>query len=134
VLYSQLQEMVGNLRYKPGWRFWLRAGVTSGSAGQVEGLPGVTLTSGSGYGTLLPPVFLVISAQTEDSGGRGPITVDHTFSVPPEEYPVQWHCWLLDRILDVERHETCEFFRIGDERPFYPEHGPGADLYAIRER
>jgi hypothetical protein len=51
--------------------------------------------------------------------------------------------WLLERLLLAERHETCEFLWVGDERPFYPDHGPTvpmpggkavvADPYAIRQ-
>lgn len=45
-----------------------------------------------------------------------------------------WHRWLFDRIRDMERHESMVAFAVGAARPFYPEHGPGAALYAIGDR
>ena len=33
----------------------------------------------------------------------------------------------------VENHELGEWFRIGDERPFAPLHGPGEDPYTVHE-
>ena len=27
---------------------------------------------------------------------------------------------LGDQIIDIETHEACEFFKLGDRRPFYP--------------
>ena len=56
------------------------------------------------------------------------------FPVPAATYDERsWRRWLLDRILDVEQHEACEFFQIGDDRPYAPSHGPGNDPYTIRE-
>jgi len=135
MLYSQLQETVSRLTYKPGWQFWLYSGCTSGSGGStVTGFPASAANTVTGYAILRAPVFLVIRVRTEDSGGGGQIMFDHTFAVPPEDVAVPWPRWLLDRVLDVERHEAMEFFAIGDARPFYPEHGPDADLYSVRER
>jgi hypothetical protein len=81
------------------------------------------------------PLFLVVCIEAPDSGGSGQrVFFEHRFAAPPEELAMPWHRWLLDRILDVERHEACEFFAIGDDRPFYPDHGPAANLYGITER
>ena len=123
MLYSQLQETVAHLKYKPGWSFHLHSGLTFAPS---AGTAAVTVP--------VAPLFLVICARVLHSGTGREITLEHVFAVPPEDYVVPWHWWLLDRVLDVERHEACEFFAIGDERPFYPEHGPGADLYRITER
>ncbi len=63
------------------------------------------------------------------------ILVNHPFPIP--EYPMddkEAERWLLDCILMVEQHETCEHFRIGGEAIFYPEHGEGANSYRITRK
>jgi hypothetical protein len=136
VLYSDLYAMVGQLRYKPGWQFRLESGYTSSTgAGCPSVLPAVSAGTGMAFTYPPQPLFLVVCVEALDSTGSGQrIFLEHRFPVAPEELAMRWHRWLLDRILDVERHEACEFFRIGGERPFYPEHGPDADLYGITER
>jgi hypothetical protein len=74
----------------------------------------------------------------------------HYFPVPAATYDRRsWQRWLLERCLDVERHEACEWFRltmpprwdpdsgshlvVQDERPFAPNHGPGRDPYTVFE-
>ncbi len=60
------------------------------------------------------------------------ILVNHPFPVPA--YPMddkETERWVLDCILMVEQHETCEHFRIGGKAIFYPEHGEGANSYRI---
>lgn len=65
--------------------------------------------------------------------------VHHYRIVPPATYNRQsWRRWLLDQCLAVEQHEACEFFAVEQddgtlERPFAPNHGPGADPYRIVE-
>ncbi len=60
--------------------------------------------------------------------------VHHYFPVPPAAYDERsWRRWLFDQIVLVERHEAAEFFKIDDERPYAPSHGPGNDPYLIRE-
>jgi hypothetical protein len=45
--------------------------------------------------------------------------VIHYFPVPPAAYDERsWRRWLLERVLEIERHEACEFFQIGGERPY----------------
>jgi len=128
-----LQQVTGRARYKPGWSFTLRSGFTM-STGSCTWQEAPFPTSGTTAHTiLLPPLFLVICARVRDSGSGNEISLEHLFPVP-DEPAVPWQRWLLDRILDVERHEACEFFALGEERPFYPEHGPDARLYDIIER
>lgn len=136
VLYSDLHVMVGQLRYKPGWQFRLESGYTSTTgAGCPSMLPAVSAGTGMAFTYPPQPLFLVVCVEALDSAGSGQrIFLEHRFSVPPEEWAMPWHRWLLDRVLDVERHEACEFFQVGDRHPFYPEHGPGGDLYGITER
>ena len=123
----------------PLWIFpeWLPAvrsvrGVSgsSGTASAVEVAGGGVMTSGSGFALLLPPVLLHVMIRTPGSGGSGTVILaDHVFLAPGASG--DWERWLLDRILDVERHEAMEFFSISGRRPFYPEHGPQARLYDI---
>lgn len=42
--------------------------------------------------------------------------------------------WVYDRILDVERHETGEFFRVDGFRPFFPNHQDEGSPYEHVER
>jgi hypothetical protein len=114
-----LETLVGRLRYKPGWQLWL-AGIDRG-----QGCEGLTL---------------VIRITTPDSYHPDrTIVVDHYMIVDAAAYDERaWRRWLLERILLVEQHEACEFFRLvgpdGTEtRPWAPSHGPGNDPYMIRE-
>jgi hypothetical protein len=83
---------------------------------------------------------LVVHARVEDSvGGAYPgvergdrIVVGHYFPVPAAAYNrSSWMRWLLDRLLEVERHEACEFFRIGGQRVYAPHHSEGEDPYVV---
>lgn len=61
-----------------------------------------------------------------------PMTVHHLFPVPAAAYNrTSWMRWLLDRLLEVESHEACEFFKINGERVFAPHHSEGEDPYII---
>jgi hypothetical protein len=130
--YLRLQEVVAGLRYKAGWKFWLASGATSSSGAVVSldtaGLAGIS-TSG-GCALLAPPVTLHVTVWTPDSGCPDTrIVLDHQFTAPGASG--DWERWLLDRILDVERHEAMEFFSVGGRKVFYPGHGPQARLYDI---
>ncbi len=134
---ADLASLVSRLRYKPGWRFRLDSGITSAASGCTQVTPGSAARPAPGFTVFFPagPLFLVICAAAGDSSGSGRTLIfEHRFCVPPEDPSFPWRRWLLDRILDVERHETCEWFQVGDDRPFYPGHGPDASLYAITER
>lgn len=61
--------------------------------------------------------------------------VRHSFIVPAAAYNEQsWRRWLLNRFIDVETHEACEFFKVDGKRPYAPHHGPGNDPYVVFER
>jgi hypothetical protein len=120
-----LETLVGKLRYKAGWRFWL-AGLDRG-----QGSKGLTL---------------VINITGPDSyHPERQISVNHYMLVPPAAYDGRsWRRWLFDQILLVERHEAMEFFALittsdidgfkyDPVRPYAPSHGPGNDPYLIRE-
>jgi hypothetical protein len=55
--------------------------------------------------------------------------------VPAASYDKRaWTRWVLDQVLLVESHECCEFFKLGGNRPFSPNHGPGRNPYSILEK
>jgi hypothetical protein len=116
---TELRSLVASLRYRPGWTFCLQGGAatTTGEAGQV--------------------LMLVVEASlldaTDDYGGM--TFFRHPFAVPPVQWDrARWTRWLIDVIHLIEIHEMCEWFKVGDERPFRPQHGPDPDanLYEIR--
>lgn len=111
-----LQSLVEALSYRPGWSIRLE------DLDRGQGSEGLTLCIYTrGYDTYHP-----------DRGET--YRVVHYFPVPPAAYDVRsWRRWLLDRLIDVETHETCEFFQIDGERPYAPHHGPGNDPYIIFE-
>lgn len=126
---GDLRKLVDALAYKPFYEFELIEQYDRG-----QGSVGTTL---------------VITITTANSYNEGQMRrVAHLFPVPPAAYVrSSWQRWLLDRILDVEQHEACEYFRIHvDEdgnlaghasgyaqHPYAPNHGPGHDPYTIRE-
>jgi hypothetical protein len=123
-----LAELVSELRYKTGWTFTLE------HLDRGQGSVGLTLC---------------ILIYTPDAYHPEEFRlVMHYFIVPAAAYDRQsWQRWLLDRVLDVETHEACEFFQLvktGDfvlkdgsrsdehvKRPYAPNHGPGRDPYVI---
>jgi hypothetical protein len=141
--HAELQQLVAAVVYKPGWAFAVVGG-WSFSSGPITTppvtFPGQTVnTGGTASGTWAwpdgEPVTLVIEIATPDSGDPSrTVLVQHRFTAPPWTPSDGWRRWLLEQILAVERHEACEFFQVAGDRPFYPQHGPDADLYAIRER
>jgi hypothetical protein len=115
---SELSDLVSNLTYRPGWSFLLLRGFDRG-----QGSRGLTLQICTrGYDSYHP-----------EKGEN--YRVNHFMIVPAANYNRQsWQRWLLDQCLLVERHECCEFFKIGKKRPYAPHHGPGNDPYIIFER
>jgi hypothetical protein len=115
---EELADLVSKLEYRPGWKFWL----TDKDRGQ--GSIGLTfIVQSLGYDTYNPD-------RGETYG------VYHYFPVPPAAFNRKsWIRWLLDCLIKIETHETCEFFQIEGEgpnnRPFAPNHGPGNDPYTI---
>lgn len=111
-----LQQIVQDLEYRPGWRFSLAY------EDRGQGSNGLTLKVLSlGYDTYHPD-------RGETYG------VWHYFPVPPAAYNREsWMRWVLDRLVEVETHEACEFLQVDGKRPFAPNHGPGWDPYVVRE-
>lgn len=109
-----LRGLVEQLRYKEGWRTWLE------DLNRGQGSEGLTL---------------IIQRSGPDSyHPERELRVNHYMPVPPAAFDVRsWRRWLLEQFLLVERHEACEFFQIGGERPYAPSHGPGNDPYLVRE-
>ncbi|HEV2175244.1 MAG TPA: hypothetical protein VGR71_16845 [Nitrospira sp.] len=132
---DELQQLISKLKYKPGladeaWFFQL-AGRTHSSTVQV--VPLTTRTTGEVFSPLPYGSVLQITVRTKDSCRPGKdIFITHTFAVP--SICPSWKRWLIERICDVERHETMEGFWIDDSRPFYPDHVVGANLYEITEK
>lgn len=109
-----LALLVNDLTYKPGWGFDLK------EIDRGQGSRGLT--------------FVVVPRVADSYHPEKEILVLHYFPVPPAAYDERsWRRWLLEQVLLVERHEACEFFQIGDERPYAPHHGPGNDPYIIFE-
>lgn len=112
----ELAAIVEHLEYRPLWRFTLE------DLDRGQGSKGLTFCVWTtGYDTYNP-----------DRGQT--YRVVHYFPVPAAAYDYRaWRRWLLERILEVERHEACEFFVVDGERPFAPNHGPGRDPYVVLE-
>lgn len=109
-----LYELVDQLEYRPGWTFHL------GDIDRGQGSEGLTLDIiTNGYDSYHPE--------------RGEhYRVHHYMPVPPAAYDRRsWQRWLFEQLLLVERHEACEFFKIGGDRPYAPHHGPGNDPYIV---
>lgn len=111
---QMLEDLVRSLRYRPGWNFRLQ------NIDRGQGSTGLTfMVLTKGFDTYHPE--------------RGEnYRVWHYFPVPPAAYNREsWQHWLLQRLLEVESHEACEFFVIDGKRPYAPHHGPGNDPYMI---
>jgi len=78
---------------------------------------------------------LVITREGPDTyNPQNIIRVNHYMPVPPAAFNASsWQRWLFGQFLLVERHEAAEFFIIGGERPYAPNHGNGEDPYIIHD-
>jgi len=111
---AELGDIVAELAYRPGWRFALE------DLDRGQGSKGLT--------------FVIVTSVADTYNPERPMNVAHYFPVPPAAYNrSSWLRWVLDRLIEVETHEACEFMVVGGERPFAPNHGPGWDPYGIRE-
>lgn len=111
-VYDELAGLLAGFRFRPGWTFEL---ITYGAE-----------------------TMLAISCETIETHAVRPGLVGHKIPVPPrQESRAWWRRWLLDRIIDVETHEACEWFREVVEgvevRPFDPHHDPMQPAYAVRD-
>lgn len=117
-----LNDLVGSCLYRPDWMIWLEdADRDHDRDGNVTGA-GLTLVIQTlGYDAYHPE--------------RGQnYRVNHYFIVPAATYNrASWQRWLFDQFVKVETHEAMEYFTIGGEHPYAPNHGPGHDPYTVRE-
>lgn len=90
---------VTRLGYRPGWRFKL-----GGPGGR----------------------FLCVFATTTDTTKPNQMrTTQFMWEFPAEHetWDERAFCrWAFDRLLDAERHEAAEWFRLDEHRPFWPDH------------
>lgn len=110
---SVLMDVVARVSYKPGWTFNL----TEIDRGQ--GCGGLTLLIGAEVPNSLDP--------------SESVNVLHLMPVLPAAYDEEsWVRWVFEQIELVERHESMEFFQIDGDAPYFSEHRPGANPYALR--
>jgi hypothetical protein len=113
---EELEDIVMMLEYRPGWTFKLE------DIDRGQGSKGLTfIVTSLGYDTYNPE-------QGEN------YRVHHYFPVPPAAFVrSSWQRWILDRLIELETHEACEFMAVNGGRPFAPIHAPGHDPYIVRE-
>lgn len=98
------------LSYKPGWEFRF---------GGPEGR------------------YLCVFATTMDSQDWSSTRcTQHMFEMPPEGFDDDHAAalWVIDRLLEAERHEACEFFKVDGRAPFFPNHQNEGPPYAFVDR
>lgn len=112
---GDLADVVSKASYRPGWTFALE------HIDRGQGSEGLTLiVTSKGYDTYRPELGEFYR-------------VHHYMPVPPAAYNrASWEEWLLDCLLKIEAHETCEFLVVDGRRPFAPVHAPGHDPYTVR--
>jgi hypothetical protein len=107
--FNILSDLVSRVKCKPNWSF--RIANEEGALRLVITVPGF---------------------DTYNPDNR--LTVSHWFPVPITTYNEKsWRRWIFEQCRRLENHELGEWFRIGDERPFAPLHGPGEDPYTVHE-
>jgi hypothetical protein len=120
-----LEELVADFHYRPKWQCHLldefvRERVDPNDDSSEPLVWGLTLDIITrGYNSYHP-----------DRGEY--YGVHHYMPVPAATYNREsWQRWLLEQHILVERHEACEFFVVGEEHPYAPNHGPGWDPYIV---
>lgn len=107
-----LAKLVPRISYKPGWSFALD------EIDRGQGCEGLTLLI-----SFVSPDSLDPTRQTQGV---------HLMPVLPAAYNEDaWLYWIFEQIQMVESHEAMEFFKVGDDRPFFADHGPGRNPYAL---
>jgi len=111
-----LADLVAQTAYRPNWTVTLR------DLDRGQGSEGLTLVICTmGYDSYHPE-----RGQTYG--------VYHYMPVPPAAYDARtWLRWLFDQFCLVELHEAMEFFAVGGDRPYAPNHGPGRNPYVVHE-
>lgn len=111
---SALGALLESVRYKDHWSFEILA-----------------------YGGCSAALTVNVNT-TDPTAPRGctiGVLITHQFLIPA--YPMNQRDledFIFECIVHVENHEAGEFFYVGDQRPYEPEHGEGADPYAMRRR
>jgi|SRR6185312_3858195 len=107
-----LADLVPRISYKPGWHFKLS------EIDRGQGCEGLTL---------------IISFMSSDSLDHSKQTEGvHLMPVLPAAYDEEaWLYWIFEQIQMVESHESMEFFCCDGTQPFFPDHGPGRNPYAL---
>ncbi len=108
--------IINNLTYKENWSFSI------GSYASWQKILKIQLNVRDSN----PPIRKGMTTQ---------VLVDHQFPIPPYFMThEEAERWILDCTILVEQHEACEFFRIGERAPFYPNHDIGGHPYRITRR
>jgi hypothetical protein len=111
-----LADLVDQLKYRQGWHFYLE------DTDRGQGSKGLTL------------VITTLGYNTYHVEEGENYQVNHYMPVPPASYNlVSWQYWLFEQCLLVEKHEAMEFFRVGGDRPYAPNHGFGWSPYLVTE-
>lgn len=104
-----LREIVKNITYIPGWLAYL---------GWEDNEGGHWLN------------FYIVSSTPDSYDTTKRIRVRHAFLVPMATYNDRtWKAWIMERYVDVWRHETGEFLMFDGTREFAPHHGNGENPY-----
>ena len=110
---QELAEIVSAATCKPGWSFKL-----IDTDRDDRTCHGLTL------------IIYVLGPNSDAPDSK--IHVSHWFPIPAATWERrEWELWLFERCMDVERHETMEFFKISGTRPFPPNHKRGRNPYLV---
>lgn len=117
-----LADAVAEFKYKPYWEFYLRPIDRDFSDPERR----VAIAGGLTFQIYVP---------CQDSYHPDLFRpVMHYHPVPAATYNRQsWERWIIDRVLDTECHEACEWARFDDRRAFAATHGPGDNPYVLHE-
>lgn len=117
-----LAAAVAEFQYKEGWNFYLDV-IDRDFDDEARKIP---IAGGLTFKILVP---------CQDSYHPGRYRpVMHYHPVPAATYNRQsWERWIIDRVLDTECHESCEWARFGERRAFAATHGPGDNPYVLHE-
>jgi hypothetical protein len=128
----RLRALLSNVTYKKGWEFevadfsecgrlFIRV-FTDDSTGQHSSVDNFQQPEDEDYYN-----FDALRLRP----ARRTFWVQHVFTIPHESVRIELDRFLLDCIIDVERHEAMEFFKIDGKAPFFPDHTPEGNAYAI---
>jgi hypothetical protein len=103
-----LREIVKSVTYMPGWLVYLDDD-----------------NDRRGFLTLH-----IVSSIPDSYDHDKKMRVNHSFLVPPTTWNERtWKAWIMERFVDVWRHETGEFLEFNGVKEFAPHHGDHEDPY-----